>query len=367
MQSMRHWTLPLLALVAALTVGACTPAPQADEVRAGAGPIKVSMTVDADNYVPRLAESLGYFRDAGLEVTEVDILKLSEKDYQIQPPLIDGRIQFSYHWAQHAVFGARHGLPVVAVMNITDAPGMKVLVAKDKAGEIKSAADFKGRRVAEGAGYATKAMLMNYLATQAGLPQHAYRPVATQLAGREETVKAGVKAGEIDLVAFMEPLSSRILATGAVETLLDLSSREATEQLLGASIPGESIIVSRKFADESPEVVVAIVQAFARTVDFIKSHSAEDIYDALPDSYRSRKDRAVEIELIGLLKPVYARGGYDIREADMRLLVDMIEGFDFDDSEAGKWRRTSTAGAIDVRSLYDNRFVEASAARPKAD
>jgi hypothetical protein len=50
-------------------------------------------------------------------------------DYLMQEPLTKGRIDASYHWFNHAIFGARHGFPVKAVMLFNDAPGMKVMVA----------------------------------------------------------------------------------------------------------------------------------------------------------------------------------------------------------------------------------------------
>ena len=118
-----------------------------------ASAIKVRMSIDEDPIVVRLAESLGYFEQEGIELERVDVEKITGEDYLMQEPLAKGQIDAAYCWFNHAIYGARHGFPVQAVMLFNDAPGMKVLVADRMKGRIASAADFTGRKVAAGAGY----------------------------------------------------------------------------------------------------------------------------------------------------------------------------------------------------------------------
>ncbi len=103
-----------------------------------AGPmVTVRMSVDEDPIVLRLGESLGYFRQEGLTVVRVDLERLSKQDYLIQEPLMKGQLDASYHWFNHAVFGARHGFPIKAVMLFNDAPGMTIMVANLHASDAR--------------------------------------------------------------------------------------------------------------------------------------------------------------------------------------------------------------------------------------
>ena len=68
-----------------------------------------------------------------------------------------GAIDAAYHWFNHVIYGAKHGFPVKAVMVFNDAPGMTVLVANRVKDQVRGVPDFKGRNIAEGAGYGTKA------------------------------------------------------------------------------------------------------------------------------------------------------------------------------------------------------------------
>ncbi|MBL8268564.1 ABC transporter substrate-binding protein, partial [Steroidobacter sp.] len=315
------------------------------------------MTIDDGAMIPRLAESLGYLREQGLELEEIDIHGLTPNDFEMQQPLIDGRVDVAYHWFQHSVFGARHDLPIKAVMAITDAPGMTVLVANRVKDQIRGAADLKGRHVAEGAAYATKSTLMNYLALREGLAPRSYVAVAQQTAGRQEKIIQGLEAGGVDVVACMEPQTAAIRATQRVSTLYDLTSKAATTELLGASLPSESLLMAPAFIEQQPETAQRIVNAFVKTMRFVNSSTAEQIADALPSNYFEGKVRDAEIERIRNTLPSYAQGNYAFADKDVALLVDTIVKFPFDDSPAGQWRNTSLHSNLEPAALYTNDLV----------
>jgi len=158
--------IPLVLALLAFGLGGQLPA--ADNLT------KVRMSFDDDMVVTRLADSLGYFKQEGIEIVPVDIMTLAKEDYLLQEPLVKGQIDAAEHWFNHTIFGVRHGFPIKAVMMFDDAPAMKIIVANRVKDQIKSAADFKGHVVAEGAGYATKAVITGYMAHQAGLPRKSY-------------------------------------------------------------------------------------------------------------------------------------------------------------------------------------------------
>jgi NitT/TauT family transport system substrate-binding protein len=325
---------------------------------AAEGRTQVRLTVDEDPVVPRLAESLGYFASEGLEVTRVDLLTVAPDDYLMQKPLIDGKIDVSYHWFNHTVFGVHHNLPIKAVMMFNDAPGMTVLVANRVKDQIKTAADFKGRNVAEGAGYGTKSVLTHYLTRKAGLGPHDFTPVMLAHDGRQQAVLQGLREDKVDVMTFEEPITSALLATGVVTPLYDLNSGPTTAKVLGAVWPAQSLLVAPSYISAHPDTVQHVVNAFVKTMRFVNSHSPDEIIAALPPSFWEGKDRAAETEFVKRTLGSYARGNYAISAKSARLVLDTMEHFEFDDSQEGQWRRGAEHPSVDPDQLYDNRFVK---------
>lgn len=319
---------------------------------------QVRLTVDEDPIVPRLAESLGYFASEGLDVARVDLLTVAPDDYLMQKPLIEGKIDASYHWFNHTIFGVRHNLPIKAVMMFNDAPGMSVLVANRVKNQIKRPADFKGRTVAEGAGYGTKSVITHYMARKAGLGPNDYTPVMLVHDGRQQAVIQGLHEDKVDVMTFEEPITSALLATGLVSPLFDLNSGPTTAKVLGSVWPAQSLLMAPSYISAHPDTVQHLVNAFVKTMRFINSHSPDEIIAQLPPSFWEGKDRTAETELVRRTLSAFARGSYAITPKSAQLVLDTVEHFDFDDSQEGKWRRGAEHPHVDPDQLYDNRFVK---------
>jgi NitT/TauT family transport system substrate-binding protein len=322
--------------------------------------VTIRLSVDEDPIVPRLAESLGYLKQSGVRIVRAKVEDFSKEDYLLQAPLIAGQIDASYHWFNHAVFGARHNLHVEGVMVFNDAPGMTVMVARREKDAIKSAADFRGKNVAEGALYGTKGLLTSYLARKSGLPPHSYTPVMLQHDGRQEAVIKGLQAGGVDVMTFQEPITSALRDTGMVTTLYDLNSGASTRKVLGAAWPSQSLLVAPAFVKAHPQAVQRLVTAFVKTMRYINRHSLDQIVAALPPSYFEGKDRKAEIRYLRQTLPTFAKGDYSFSPAAVRLVVDTVRSYDFDGSVEGRWRGTAVNPNVDPSKLYTNRFVEAA-------
>ena len=318
---------------------------------------KVRMSFDEDLVVTRIADSLGYFTQEGLEIVPVDITKFVKEDYLIQEPLVNGQVDVVEHWFNHTIFGARHDLPIKAVLMLNDAPAMKVMVANRMKDQIKSAADFKGRNVAEGAGYATKAVVTRYLAKQAGLPRNSYNPINHPTENRLKLVLGDLKADKLDVMTFQEPITSGLMETNQVSTLYDLTSREGTVKALGTAFPAQSILMAPQFIKDHPETVQRLVNAYVRALRYLNSHSIDDILSHLPDSFFEGKDRQAQIKFVKNTLPAYARGSYAFPADAIHLVTDAMLWSAFDSSEEGLWRASGDAAKVKEAELYTNEFA----------
>jgi NitT/TauT family transport system substrate-binding protein len=242
-------------------------------------------------------------------------------------------------------------------MLFNDAPGMTVMVADRVKDEVKGVADFKGRRVAEGAGYGTKSVITHWLAVKSGLPPHSYTPVMLGKEGRQEAVIRGLREGTVDVMTFQEPVTSALQATGLVSTLYDLNSGESTARVLGAPFPAQSLLMSPKYIAAHPQTVQHLVNALVRTMRFINTHGAEEIAANLPQDYFAGKDRAAEVKLIADTLPTFAKADYSFSPREVKLAAQINLDADFDRSVEGQWRATGDKSKVRPDALYDNRFV----------
>ena len=341
-------TIPLLIVVSGTAVSAVTPRHMTT----------VRMTIDEVPIVVRLATSLGYLRDEGIEIVPVDLEKMMGEDYLMQQPLTEGRIDAAYHWFNHTLFGARHGYPIEAVMLFNDAPGMTVMVANRVKEGLHDAGAFRGRNVAQGAAYGTKAVITGYLAQRAGLPPDSYTPVMTASEGRQEAVLAGLKSGSVDVMTFQEPITSALQQSGLVSTLYDLNSGESTRGVFGAPFPAQSLLMAPQFIHEHPDTVQHLVNAFVRTMRFINRHDVDEVVAKLPSDYFQGKNRYDAISYIRATLPTYAKGDYSIPPAGADLVVRVMRSSHFDESDEGRWRAAGDDSKVVPTRLYTNRFVE---------
>jgi NitT/TauT family transport system substrate-binding protein len=319
-------------------------------------PTKIRMSAN-EPLIPQLAIGLGAFAQEGIDLEIVKVEDYSKEDYLMQEPLVQGKFDASYHWFQHVVFGVRHDLPLKAVLMANDTPNMKIFVANRLKDQIRSAADFKGRNVAEGHGYATKSLVTRYLAHHAGLPDHSYQAVLAETEGRREAVLKGLAENRVDILSFMEPMTSAVADTQQVATLYDLTTRAGTIQAFGAPWPSHSLFLSAAYIEKNPATVQRLVNAFVRAMRYFNSHSPEEIVAKLPAAYFGKMDRATALDRIRKTQSGYAQGDYSFSPAGVKLVADAILWSDFDASEEGRFRGTGDT-KFRYEDLYDNRFVE---------
>jgi NitT/TauT family transport system substrate-binding protein len=333
-------------------------------VAAAPAPTTVRLSV-IDPLLTELGTSLGYFGQEGIAIQLVKVESVSAEDYLMQEPLVNGRLDASYHWFHHVVFGNRHNLPLKAVLKVCNAPGMKVLVANRLKDQVKGPADFKGRNVAEGAGYATKSTLMNLLARRAGLPEGSYTPVNQEVDGRLDHILQGLKDGKVDVMAFMESMTTALQNSGQTTVLYDLTNRAGTVQALGDEWLAQCVFVSDNFIAAHPDTVQHLVNGYVRTLRFVNAHTAAEIADRLPPGYFVGKDRATEVARIGKFITNIAQGDYTFSPSAVSLVLDTMLRSKFDESVEGQFRRTGENARVTPESLYTNRFAERAMAEIK--
>ena len=317
--------------------------------------------------VPELARGLGYFEAEGIELELVNVMNYRDEDFFSTELLNDGTMDAEICWYQRVVFGIGNGQPAQAVFLIEDSPHLTISVANRLRDQIKTAADFKGRTIADSAGFSTRRYLTDFIIERAGLTRSSYTPAAAELSAKLPLLTKALEANQVDLVACMEPMTTNLLATKLITPLYDLSTADGTRRALGEVWPARCLYLAPSYIKAHPDRVQRLVNVFTRTMRFINTHTADEIVAKIGPGYFApdmnndlwadyKKSKTDEIAKV---LPGLTHGEYSIPPSAAKFACDVLFHTDFDDSPEGKYRRTAAqSGKVQAEMTYDNRFVE---------
>ncbi|PDT01682.1 nitrate ABC transporter substrate-binding protein [Rhizobium chutanense] len=235
-------------------------------------------------YLPaKLAESLGYFKDEGLDVELLN----EPAGVDAENQLLAGAVQGVVGFYDHCIDLQGKGKFVESVVQFSQAPGEVELVST-KHPEIKSVADFKGKSLGvTGLGSSTN-FLTQYLAVKNGL---SLSDITSVPVGAGATFIAAMQQDKIQAGMTTEPTITRLVKTGEASILVDMRTMENTRAALGGTYPAASLYMESSWVEAHKDTVQKLANAFVKTLKYINTHSAAEIADKMPkDFYVSDKD-----------------------------------------------------------------------------
>ena len=290
-------------------------------------------------YLPaKLAESLGYFKDEGLDV---ELLNESA-GVDAENQLLAGAVQGVVGFYDHCVDLQAKGKFIKSVVQFSQAPGEVELVSA-KYPDIKSFADLKGKRAGvTGLGSSTNFLTL-YMASKAGLSPADITPVPV---GAGQTFIAAMQQDAIQVGMTTEPTISRLLKTGEAKILVDLRTLKGTEEALGGTYPAASLYMDAAWVDAHKEEVQKLANAFVKTLRFIHTHSAAEIAEKMPkDFYVGDKDGYIKALDAG--KEMFTADGVMPEDGPKTVLAVLSQ---FSKNVKGK--------TIDLSKTYTTEFVK---------
>ena len=298
---MRARPLPLRSLMSAVAAAVCVLAPMA--AAQAAEPITIMVGgINKIIYLPaKLAESLGYFKDEGLTVE----LQSQPAGVDAENQLIAGAVQAVVGFYDHTIDLQSKGKELEAIAVFCKVPGEVELVSTKAAPSFKTMADAKGKTLGvTGLGSSTD-FLTRYLADRQGVASKDYTLLPV---GAGNTFIAAIKQDRIQAGMTTEPTVSELLKTGEAKVLVDLRTEEGSKASLGGLYPAASLYVQNAWADSHKAEATKLAHAFARTMAWIHSHSAEDIAEKMPKDYYGA-DKALYVSALKASLPMYTTDG----------------------------------------------------------
>ncbi|MBX5187885.1 ABC transporter substrate-binding protein [Rhizobium sp. NZLR3b] len=290
-------------------------------------------------YLPaKLAESLGYFKDEGLDVELLNEAAGVDAENQ----LLAGAVQGVVGFYDHCVDLQAKGKFVESLVQFSQAPG-EVEMVSSKHPEMKSPADFKGKTLGvTGLGSSTNFLTL-FMASKAGLQPG---DVVTVPVGAGGTFIAAMQQDQIQAGMTTEPTISRLIKTGEASVLVDMRTVESTRKALGGTYPAASLYMETAWVDAHKDEAQKLANAFVKTLRYINTHSAAEIADKMPkDFYVGDKDGYIKALNDG--KGMFTTDGVMPEDGPKTVLAVLSE---FSKNVKGK--------QIDLSKTYTTEFVK---------
>lgn len=206
-----------------ISLFAATSAFAADEVTIMVGGYEKQIYLPA-----KLAESLGYFKDEGLDVELLNEAAGVDAENEMLAGVVQGVVGFY----DHCVDLQAKGKFVESVVQFSQAPGEVELVS-NKYPDVKSMADLKGKNLGvTGLGSSTN-FLTQYLMVKSGVQLADFTSVPV---GAGATFIAAMQQDKIQAGMTTEPTISRLLKT-SIASRNSPSSRRGKRSPMRASCP----------------------------------------------------------------------------------------------------------------------------------
>jgi NitT/TauT family transport system substrate-binding protein len=253
-------------------------------------------------YLPaRLTEQLGYFKAEGLDVE----LLSQPAGVDAENELLAGAVQAVIGFYDHSIDLQAKGKEVKAIVVFGQVPGEVEVVASKAAGSIKSMADVKGKTLGvTGLGSSTS-FLTQYLARLQGVASSRYTLLPV---GADNSFIAAIKQERIDAGMTTEPTVSQLLKSGDARVLVDMRSVDATRAALGGTYPASSLYVQSAWLDGHKDEAAKLARAFVRTLQYLHTHSADEIAAQMPKDYYG-SDKALYVSALKASLPMYTADG----------------------------------------------------------
>ena len=291
-------------------------------------------------YLPlTVAERLGYFKEAGLNLEITDF----QSGTRTLQAVVAGNVDVGNGSFDHTIQLQAKGQPLVAVVETGRYPGIVLGMVKAKNLPYRGPQDLKGLKIGVTAPGSQTNFMVNYLLAKAGL-----KPADASFVGvgGPTTAVAAVRKGEIDALSHADPAISELESKGELTIVVDTRTTAGTHGVWGGDYPSSVLYVRPDFAEKNPNTVQALVTATVRALRWIDKASPEEIAKVMPEEYAGA-NRALYVGMIAKSKAMYPPDGR-VNKKGAENAYQVLQAFD-DLVKSAK---------IDLAATFTDRFVD---------
>jgi len=294
-------------------------------------------------YLPTvLANQLGEYEKAGLKVDLVDLKGGSDA----LKAVLGGSADVVSGYFDHCVNLAAKKQELQSFVVYDRYPGEVLVVSPTHTAEIKSIKDLAGKKVGVSAPGSSTDFFLKFLRKKNGIDPAS---VAVIGVGLGATAVAAMEQGQIDAAVMLDPSVTVLQAShGDLRILSDTRTAKDTLDVFGGEYPGGALYSTAAWVASHEKEAQALTNAILNTLNWIHTHSAEDIMEKMPPEMVG-KNRELYLAALKNTIPMYSQNGkMDPKGADAVLAV-----FSVGSPEVAR-------ANIDVSKTWTNKFVDAA-------
>ena len=253
---------------------------------------KLTLAVGGKNllyYLPlTIAESMGYFKAEGLDVTIADFAGGS----RALQALVGGSADVVSGAFEHTINMQVKGQRLRAFALQGRAPQIVLGVNTKTLPNFKNLAELKGKKLGVTAPGSSTNVLANFVLAKAGLKPG---DVAIVGVGAGSGAVAAMRSGQIDAISNLDPVITLLLRSGDLRIVSDTRVVTEADKIFGGPMPAACLYAAQSFIDKNPATVQALANAIVRADKWVQAAGAREIIKAVPESYLLG-DRAVYVD-----------------------------------------------------------------------
>jgi NitT/TauT family transport system substrate-binding protein len=341
--------IALVALVATLAAAGCSSKASHTSSQQHVGATtgdKISIMVGGLNkqiYLPyMLAERLGYYKAAGLDVSLSDEPAGSDATTAMLAGQVDGVGGFY----DHTIALQALGKSAESVVSMLQVPGEVELCRNDLKSEVHSAADWKGLSLGITDTGSSTDFLTQYLAQKNGVD-----PASTHRIGVQAgpTFIAAIQHKNIACGMTTEPTVSTLMATGSVYMLYDTRTAAGAQAAFGGEYPATALYLTTSYVNSHHATVQKLVDAYVKTLKWIQSHTGAEIAAQMPADYYAGSGLPAYVKALNSEKGIYNPTGL-MPPTGPQTCLRVQQAFN----------PTVKGKTIDLSKTFTNEFVQAA-------
>ena len=230
-------------------------------------------------YLPnKLAEALGFFKDQHLDVTLID----EGSGQASEDEVVAGNVDAGSGAYVHPMVLNALGKKIETICQFGIAPGEAEVIDARLASQITSPKDLKGKTLGvTDLGSGTHVLTQAILGTAGVDPTSAHYLAV----GAGDTFIAAIDQQRIAGGMTTEPTITRLTTSGKGKVLVSLLTPAETRAALGGDYPFIGVFAKNDWVNGNKDVAQRLVNAYVKTLKWMKAHTAAEIADKMPADY----------------------------------------------------------------------------------
>ena len=250
-----------------------------------------------------LAESLGYYKDEGLDV-KIENLPSGPKALEA---VMGGSADAAGMMYFHVIEMAARGQRLRSIFVVSRSASTVLVIAPHATGGIHRAEDLKGKLIGiSSPGSSTDLWVRHYLGLR-GLKPDDFRTVSVGLGA---SALAAIETGRVDAVSLGGGDHFVLLRRQpGARILTDASTPEGMRDSYGSdAYAGGTLSARQDWLDQNQESARKLARAVNRALQWARTHKPEEIRARLPEAFRSQ-DAVLDCQIIDWGRAMYTPDG----------------------------------------------------------